>query len=362
MTPWQIPRPEPDFGRLEQVFWHRGEPDRVPFIELYADPEPIGQFLGRSIPEFCLDPPEAFEAYHSGALEFFYRLGYDYVPCRVRAFQAPGWLEAEDTTEDSNQPRVWAQEGEGLITNWAEFERYPWPRIEDVDFSPVEYNVKHMPDGMKTIVHTWGVFELPMWLMGMETYFHALYDQPDLVEAIYERVGEIVLGVCRQAAELDGVGAVFLGDDLGFKSGTFINPDLLRKYVFPWYKRIADAVHCNGLPLLLHSCGNLKDVMDDLIETVGINAKHSYEDTFLSAPEAKRLYGDQIAILGGVDMDVLCRTSENELRAYARNVLDCCMPGGGYALGSGNTITNYVPLKNYLIMLEEGHNYGRNTR
>jgi len=362
VTFWQVPRPDPDFGRLEQVFWRRGEPDRVPFLELYADPEPMGQFLGRSIPEFCLDPPEAFETYHRGALEFFYRLGYDYVPSRVRAFQMSDWPEADDTTQGTEQPRVWAQQGKGVITSWAEFERYPWSAIEDVDFSSVEYNVKHMPDGMKTIVHTWGVFEPPMWLMGMETYFHTLYDQPDLVEAICERVGEIVLGVCRHAAEIDGVGGVFLGDDLGFKSGTFINPDLLRKYVFPWYRRIADAVHSNGLPLLLHSCGNLKDVMDDLIETVGIDAKHSYEDTFLSAPEAKRRYGDSVAILGGVDMDVLCRASEDELRAYVRNILDCCAPGGGYALGSGNTIANYVPLKNFLIMLEEGYNYSRNAQ
>lgn len=62
----------------------------------------------------------------------------------------------------------------------------------------------------------------------------------------------------------------------------------------------------------------------------------------------KETYGDRVAALGGVDMDKLCRLSEDELRKYCRSVLDKCMPGGRYAYGSGNTIANYVPLKNLL--------------
>jgi uroporphyrinogen decarboxylase len=96
-----------------------------------------------------------------------------------------------------------------------------------------------------------------------------------------------------------------------------------------------------------------------LIDTVRIDAKHSFEDTFLSAPQAKRLYGDRIAILGGVDVDVLSRATPEQVRVYVRHILDECAPGGGYALGTGNTVTNYMPLENYLAMLEEGYRYGR---
>ena len=334
----------------------------MPFIELYADPEPMEAYLGRPMPDFTPFKPSApdiFDAYHSGALEFHYRLGYDYVVSIVPVFLERNWQSAENTADFSNRPRVWAQEGRGLITSWAEFERYPWPHLQDVDFSPVEYNVKHMPDGMKTIFHTSGVFEQALWLMGSQSFFFALYDETELVEAIWSRIGQIMLDVCRQASEIDGVGAIFLGDDMGYRSGTMVSPEVLRTYVFPWHKRIAQAVHDRGLPLLLHACGNLKDVMDDLIDTVGIDAKHSFEDTFLPAPEAKRLYGDRIAILGGVDVDMLCRAEPEQVRAYVRNTLDQCAPGGGYALGTGNTLTNYMPLPNYLAMLEEGYHYGR---
>jgi uroporphyrinogen decarboxylase len=61
-----------------------------------------------------------------------------------------------------------------------------------------------------------------------------------------------------------------------------------------------------------------------------------------------------VAALGGVDVDKLARFDEESLRKYVRDILDKCMPGGRYALGSGNSVTNYVPPKNYITMLEEG--------
>jgi uroporphyrinogen decarboxylase len=66
------------------------------------------------------------------------------------------------------------------------------------------------------------------------------------------------------------------------------------------------------------------------------------------------MYQDRIATLGGVDMDKLARLDELNLRRYIGGILEKCMPGGRYALGSGNTIANYIPVQNYLIMLDEG--------
>lgn len=64
-------------------------------------------------------------------------------------------------------------------------------------------------------------------------------------------------------------------------------------------------------------------------------------------------YGDRVAALGGIDMDKLGRMDEKELRKYVRDTLEKCIPGR-YALGSGNTVANYIPLQNYLAMLDEG--------
>jgi uroporphyrinogen decarboxylase len=129
--------------------------------------------------------------------------------------------------------------------------------------------------------------------------------------------------------------------------------------VFPGQKKLADIAHAHNKPFCLHACGNLEQVMDDLIDYVGIDAKHSYEDVFMPVTEAKRRYGDRIAILGGVDVDVLARSSEEEVREYTRRVIRECGPGGGYALGSGNSWNGYIKIENYLTMLDEGWRNGR---
>ena len=73
--------------------------------------------------------------------------------------------------------------------------------------------------------------------------------------------------------------------------------------------------------------------------------------------EAKRRYGKRVALLGGVDVDMLCRSSEDDVRAYTRRVIEACAPGGGWALGTGNSVANYIPVRNYLAMLDEGRRF-----
>ena len=63
------------------------------------------------------------------------------------------------------------------------------------------------------------------------------------------------------------------------------------------------------------------------------------------------------ALLGGIDVDFLCRASEDEVRQRTRKTLEICMPGGGYCLGTGNSVANYIPVNNYLAMLDEGRKY-----
>jgi uroporphyrinogen decarboxylase len=97
--------------------------------------------------------------------------------------------------------------------------------------------------------------------------------------------------------------------------------------------------------------------MEDLIEGVSIDAKHSFEDTIERVVSVKAQYGDRIALLGGIDVDFLCRASEGQIRQRVHDTLEVCMPGGGYCLGAGNSVANYIPLDNYLAMLDEGRRY-----
>jgi uroporphyrinogen decarboxylase len=190
--------------------------------------------------------------------------------------------------------------------------------------------------------------------MGYETLCYALYDQRDLVTAISDRLIRMFRVALERMLEFDRVRIVWGSDDMGFKSGTLISPDDLREFVLPGHKLMAEMSHSAGRPYLLHACGNLRAIMEDLIDDVKIDAFHSFEDTIITVDEAKALWGDRIALLGGIDVDFMCRSTEEQVRDRTRVTLEQCMAGGGYCLGSGNSVANYIPLGNYLAMMDEG--------
>jgi uroporphyrinogen decarboxylase len=338
----------------------KGTPDRVYFIELLWDEEVQAAICDRFGLLDGLDPGETFfEQSRLVKLQRF--LGYDYVRCSLDGWDMPlNRLAIEDTAELAREGgRSFVDERRGPITNWEEFEAYPWPEPESASTRSLEWYESNLPEDM-CVIGSGGFAhfaEYLTWLMGYETLCYSLFDQPDLLAAISQRLIDVYRRFIKRLLEFDRVKLIWGSDDMGFRSGPLIGPDDLREFVLPGHKLMADMSHAAGRPYLLHSCGNLDAIMDDLIEDVGIDAKHSFEDTIESVISAKAQYGDGIAVLGGIDMDFLCWASEEQVRQRVRDTLERCMPGGGYCLGTGNSVANYIPLDNYLAMLDEGRKF-----
>jgi uroporphyrinogen-III decarboxylase len=103
----------------------------------------------------------------------------------------------------------------------------------------------------------------------------------------------------------------------------------------------------------IHVCGNLEKIKDKLIDDMGIDAKHSFEHAIMPMAQVKAKYGHRISILGDVDMHLLALGTAEAVQTVTRQAILDCSPGGGYAFGSGNTIANFIPVTNYLAMLDE---------
>ncbi|MCZ7546404.1 MAG: hypothetical protein M5R40_24050 [Anaerolineae bacterium] len=86
---------------------------------------------------------------------------------------------------------------------------------------------------MKVLVSPYGILEPAMWLMGYQPFALALYDNPDLVEALIARITSIYVPIAEAVLDMAWVGGLFTGDDMGFKTATMIAPEHLREYVFP---------------------------------------------------------------------------------------------------------------------------------
>ena len=90
---------------------------------------------------------------------------------------------------------------------------------------------------------------------------------------------------------------------------------------------------------------------DSIIDDIGYDGKHSYEDAIQTVEEAYEEYGSRIAILGGIDLDYVCRSTPQEVYSRSKAMLEQTSDRGGYALGTGNSVPEYVPFENYYAMI-----------
>lgn len=353
--------PQPDYTRLLKAIRRQGDPNHVPLLELFADPEIISAVLQEPAPSWVDqdDDPIARLRGVDQRIRFWHQLGYGAF-WEGPSLLFPGVLQlsTDDTANKTRAQRRWVDESAGPITSWEDFDRYPWPQPDGFDFSTMEYAARHMPEGMAMIGRGGGVLETAMFLMGYETLALALYDQPDLVAAVFDRCGEILLAAARSVVQVDRVMALWTGDDMGYKTGPMIAPKHLRQFAIPFHRQMAEIAHQQGMPYLLHSCGKLDTIMEDLIDA-GIDGRHSFEDVIEPVESFYGRFGSRIAVIGGVDVDLLARGTPEQVRARTRHILEACAPSGAYILGSGNSIVNYMPPENFLAMVDEGKCFNR---
>jgi uroporphyrinogen decarboxylase len=351
---------QPDIDGLLACLRRSGTPARVYTIELFFDAEVQAALADRFEVAAGVRPDDPFRAEKTqSALMRF--LGYESVRCKPDGLEFP---HNRSTVTDSAPlsragGRSFVDEARGPVTTWEEFERYPWPDPKKISTRSLEWYEKNLPDGMCMATGGMAHFcEYLVWLMGYETLCYALVEARDLVLAIRDKI----FAFYREALEImltfPRARLIWGSDDMGFRTGTLLSPADLRELVLPGHAALARMAHAAGRPYILHSCGNLGAIMEDLISGVGIDAKHSFEDTIQTVEEARRAYGDRIAVLGGIDVDFLCRATPEEIRARTRRTIEACLPGGGWCLGTGNSVANYIPLDNYLAMLDEGRAFG----
>jgi len=364
--------PKPDIERFLAAMRGEIELERVPLVEYIVDNSLLrliveellglkwisifdgtGVWGGESA--LIKNNREEVFRWYDNFITFWYRMGYDFVRMELMPNYPAEALSAPDTGDrEGKTQRNWQKLSAGPICSWDDFERYPWPEIGESDFLVHGYICDHLPEGMGFIsCHAGGIYEHTSRLMGYENLCINLIENRDLVRAVSDRIGEIILRYNRHLLQLDRLVALFQGDDFGYNTQTLISPDDLRVFFLPWHKRYARQAHEQGRSYFLHSCGKVDEIIEDLIEDIRIDGKHSFMEEVAPVKEAKKLYGDRICLLGGVDMNQLASADISLLRQYVRSIIDECKDGGRFALGAGNSIPSYIPVANYLTMIDE---------
>ncbi len=337
----------PDITQLIKTL-RRGQGTHVPMIELGVHPKIKERFLGREVRTLQDD------------IDFWCKAGYDYTKLQPVVDFNPakiGLSEHLTYNEDGTLFRKWASENKGVISNAGDLEKYKWPLKSDFEYGKFEQVRSLLPEGMGVIAQYGDIFTMTWEMMGFETFSLAIYEDPDLVKALNDTIGELVLSMFEYFAQSDSVDAIWYSDDIAFTQGLLVSPDTLHAYFFPWLKRIGDLARKSNKPFLYHSDGLLWDVFDDII-ACGVDAIHPIEPKAMDIGEVKRRYGDKLCLLGNVDVDILARGSIHEIRQIVMHNIEKAGYNGGYCVGSGNSIPEYVLYENYLALLEASREFG----
>lgn len=340
---------QPDFNRFRKTVMLEGEPDRVPNAELHVDWQIKQAFLGRPIKSVQDD------------IDFWYQAGYDYIYLRANyeyRMVGDGLANTEHLYAGDMQMSKWDGEEKSLVNSWEEYEAYPWPDPETIDYSNLVECAQKLYPGMKIVSGVGGIFTRVWRIMGFDPFCFALVDKPDLISELFRRVGETQIEVFRRIVEMDQVGAMWYGDDLAYSSGTMVSPKVLRKYLFPYLEEMGMMCKAKNLPFIIHSDGNLHAVLPDLIRC-GLNAIHPIEPKAMDSKELKKMYGDRLCLLGNIEIgEILTLGTPEEVDQEVKNKIKDLAAGGGYAVGSSNTVAHYVKLENFKAMIRATRKYG----
>jgi uroporphyrinogen decarboxylase len=333
---------QPTFSEFRKALLRQGRPAHLPLYEHIASPGFISERIG------CDIRKAKGRDYWKLYVDFWLGMGFDCIPMEIPFDLGPRPQLPKD------HPAYQSEEGARIFSR-DDLDKVKWPdAARPINFEPFEIVAGLIPEGVKIVGGVCaGPFEVASQrIFGVMGLSLMLADDPGLVRMVFEKLGALYISANRILASMDAIGACRQGDDLGFKTSTFLPPPVLRECVFPIYKGMADAAHAAGKPFILHSCGDLHEVYEDLI-ACGIDAKHSFEDQILPVAEFKKQYGRRITPLGGLDVDFICRSDEAALRAYTRKAVEECWTDGHWALGTGNSLTDYMPVGNYLVVLDE---------
>lgn len=337
---------EPDYREIVKAATNI-EAKRLPLYEHNISASIMEKVLNKKFADLFYGDQADINEYFRNYNHFFQEMGYDIVSfecCIGPVMPDSGCLGGHK---------------EPAIRDRADFERYPWDTIEDRYFETYSKYFRAMadnlPKGMKAIGGVGnGIFECVQDVVSFMELCYISMDDRELYCDLFQKVFEVSYRIWdRFLKEFgDAYCVVRFGDDLGYKINTLLPAQDIKEEIIPRYQKLIALIHSYQKPFLLHSCGCIFELMDDLINIAKIDAKHSNEDEIARFPVWVEKYGDRIGNFGGIDTDAVCRLSRQEMKEYITDVVRQCEHHGGFAFSSGNSIPDYVPVEGYLNMVE----------
>ncbi len=236
---------------------------------------------------------------------------------------------------------------------------YPWPDASRVDVSKLRSEAEAWRDEYAILGGDWS----PFWhdaidLLGMETLYLKMYDEPDLVDAVLEHIVEYYTQASQRifAEAGDLIDIFFIGNDFGSQTGPLLSPKSFDRFMLPHLKRLINLGHDHNLLVQLHCCGGFEPLLPSMI-SAGLDAVHAIQPCChgMELRLLKEQYGEKIVFNGCIDSHhvLIDGSSPDYVREKTLEVLRIMAPGGGYVAGaSHDSILEETPVEHVLAMFD----------
>jgi len=193
----------------------------------------------------------------------------------------------------------------------------------------------------------------------MQEFSYRIADDPSGLKAEAAGMVDQALGYAEQLANHGGLDGFALCADYCFNTGPFLSPRMFSEFVTPFLARLTQGYRDMGFYVIKHTDGNIMPILDQLVETKP-HALHSLDpQADVDIAEIKRLYGDQLCLIGNVNCGLLDTGTDEEVIESACYALEHGMPGGGYIFSTSNCIYTGMRLSRYELMLDVWREKGR---
>ena len=232
-------------------------------------------------------------------------------------------------------------------------------RVTDEDVRQIREAVDEAGGEIAVFAGIRGVFGFLFIALGLENLSIAMYEEPELLQ-------EIILAADRFWTELGlklietGCTALYMANDMGMNGRTLIAPDALRELFFPTMRRQIRTWKEAGGRVLLHSCGYIDPVLEDLAD-MGIDALNNIQvRAGMNLASVKERIGDRVAIVGNVDATgIMCQPDKALIRGAIEEVIRTAGSDGGLVIATDHSFHEGVPTENVLYFLEAARELGK---
>ncbi len=235
-----------------------------------------------------------------------------------------------------------------------DLDRYPWPDPNDpAILSTAERTIlRHGTEYFIAPNLGMCLFERAWSLRGFDALLMDMLEHTDWVEELLDRIAEIQLTLSRRFVAA-GVAGGYFGDDYGAQRAMLFSPRLWRRLIKPRLAKLFAVFVGAGLPVILHSDGDIRAILPDLVE-IGLTTLNPVQPEVLEHTWLQREYGSKLSFYGGISTQgVLPGGTVEEVRAATVACARMLAPEGtGLVLGASHRMQSDIPPRNVEAMLD----------